>query len=333
MGDHDALFKRIFSVPSHAAGELRSVLPLEIVEAIDLSRLELLSGASISDGMDARQADLVFRAPLREISEDGQTEYAYIRVQLHVVMEHQSQPDMTMPLRGLEYSLGLWHQALRDDPGRKTLPPVITIVVHHGPGGWTAPRSVHEMVEGLDRFPGLAAYVPNLRILIDDLAYVGDTELLARPLLPVPKAAVWLLRDGRQVDALLAHVPAWKEVLQEVFIEAPDVGMVFLRYISRIVTDRPFEDVRRVIHDNVAAAEAPLRSIAEELMQKGRQEGRQEGATDALRHALRMLLEQRFGPLEPSLEARISAADVSELNGAMSRVMHASDASSVLLAH
>ena len=228
MGDHDALFKRIFAVPAHAAGELRSVLPPEVVEVIDLSRLELVSGESVSDHMQQRYADLLFRAPLREPGDDGQLIHLYVHVQLHVLAEHQSQPERLMPLRSVEYKLGLWRQLLREDPTRKTLPPVITLVVHHGPGGWTAPRSLHEMVEGLDRFPMLAPYVPDEQLLIDDLAFVDDAALRARPLLPVPKMAVWLLRDGRNVDALLAHIHAWKDVLTQVLREDPRTPLEIL---------------------------------------------------------------------------------------------------------
>ena len=333
MGEHDTLFRRVFSVPAHAADELRSVLPQALVEAVDLSRLELLSGAFVSDRMDARYADLVFRAPLVAPDEDGQEEFAYIHVQLHVVIEHQSLSDAHMPLRAHEYTLGLWRQMLREEPTRKTLPPIITLVVHHGPGGWRAPRTLHEMVDGLERAPALRPYVPNVELLIDDLSSVDDAALRARPLAAVPKVAVWLLRDGRQVEALLARIPVWKDLLQEVFTDDPAVGRAFVRYISVLSTERTFDEIRRAILEHVAAAEAPLASIAEQLKQEGRQEGRQEGALLTLRQVLRTQLEQRFGALGAAIEARIDTATHEELQRAVGRVMVASDAVSVFASH
>ncbi|MBK7155364.1 MAG: Rpn family recombination-promoting nuclease/putative transposase [Sandaracinaceae bacterium] len=68
MGDHDALFKRVFAVPENAAGMLRSLLPAELVAALDLSRLELLSGESITATLDEQRADLLFRAPLLSLT-------------------------------------------------------------------------------------------------------------------------------------------------------------------------------------------------------------------------------------------------------------------------
>ena len=135
MGDHDALFKRVFAIPENAAGMLRSVLPAELVAALDLSRLELLSGESITDKLDEQRADLLFRAPLRDPGEDGVEEYVYLP--LHLLVEHQSTPPPRMPLRALRYVLPVWQSALSEDPARKTLPPVVMLVVYHGPSGWT----------------------------------------------------------------------------------------------------------------------------------------------------------------------------------------------------
>ncbi|MBK8409998.1 MAG: Rpn family recombination-promoting nuclease/putative transposase [Sandaracinaceae bacterium] len=59
MGDHDAFFKRIFSNPEYAAGELASVLPPEFVAAIDLGKLVLMPGSFVDDAMKQRHTDLL----------------------------------------------------------------------------------------------------------------------------------------------------------------------------------------------------------------------------------------------------------------------------------
>ena len=59
MGDHDAFFKRIFSNPEYAAGELASVLPPELVAAIDLSKHVLMPGSFVDDAMKQRHTDLL----------------------------------------------------------------------------------------------------------------------------------------------------------------------------------------------------------------------------------------------------------------------------------
>ncbi len=99
MGDHDALFKGVFAIPENAAGMLRGVLSADLVAALDLSRLELLSGESITDNLDEQRADLLFRAPLRDLGDDGVEEYVYLPLRVddgHVAAARQ-------PSRGLAH--------------------------------------------------------------------------------------------------------------------------------------------------------------------------------------------------------------------------------------
>jgi predicted transposase/invertase (TIGR01784 family) len=189
MGDHDSLFKRAFSVPANAAGELRSVLPTELVAKIDLTSLEVVPASFVDAELSHRHADLLFTAAIA-----GQPSHRYF------LFEHQSEPDTLMPWRVLEYMQRIWSATLRDDPTRTTLRPIITIVVHHGAQGWTAPRRFHEIVEGLDASPELRTFVPDFELLIDDLASADDTELHSRPLAAFPKVTLWLLRDARSVE-------------------------------------------------------------------------------------------------------------------------------------
>jgi hypothetical protein len=76
-----------------------------------------------------------------------------------------------------------------------------------------------------------------------------------------------------------------------------------------------------------------LATIADELKQLGRQEGRQEGAVDALRTVLALQIEQRFGPLDPTVQALIVAADIDALQRALSRVAVVSDLGAVFPPH
>lgn len=43
---HDRPFRRIFSNPAHSVAELRALLPPELLDTVDLSRLEVVAGAS-----------------------------------------------------------------------------------------------------------------------------------------------------------------------------------------------------------------------------------------------------------------------------------------------
>jgi hypothetical protein len=91
-----------------------------------------------------------------------------------------------MAWRVLTYVQRIWDAVLRAEPKRASLPPVVTIVVHHGEGGWSAPRRLHDLVEGLRDHPELRRYVPDFEMLVDDLASADDEALKARPLPAFP---------------------------------------------------------------------------------------------------------------------------------------------------
>jgi len=210
MAEHDALFKRIFSVPENAAGELRSMLPPKLVAQLDLSQLELVEGSFVSRELRLRHTDLLFRVPLRR-PRNGRT-----HVYIYVVMEHQSTADPDMAFRMLEYMVRIWTKLRAGHPGRKKLPMIIPLVVHHGARAWSAPRTLHELVDGLFEHPELRHFVPDFERLIDDLAVATDEDLMARPLAPVAQLAAWLLRDGRDAAAILAHLEVWASRFAEV---------------------------------------------------------------------------------------------------------------------
>ena len=64
-----------------------------------------------------------------------------------------------------------------------------------------------------------------------------DVALLARPLAPFPKVTLWLLRDGRSVDAFLEHLVAWATELERLAPQGADSEdyITVLRYIWSVV--------------------------------------------------------------------------------------------------
>jgi hypothetical protein len=247
-----------------------------------------------------------------------------------------------MPYRVLTYQQRIWAAILRDEPHRKTLPPVISLVIHHGEGGWRAPRTLHQMIDGLDAAPALAPFVPELELLIDDLSAADDEALFARPLAPFPKVVLWLLRDGREIETLLEHLPAWGPELARLaaYASSEDI-LVVLRYIFRVAGEVPFESVWQHIIDVTPTLEQPMASAAEQLiqrgkqeglqegLQKGKQEGKQEGLQEGLRRTLARLLRSRFGHLDAGAEERIAAAAAETLERWLDRILTAESAEDV----
>jgi len=318
MGDHDTLFKRAFSVPRHAAGLIRALLPAALVARMDLSKLELVRASFVDPELRERHGDLVFRVPI-----DGKMAFIYFLV------EHQSEPHPLMAFRLLTYIQRLWAAILREDSKRKTLPLVVPIVIHHGRGGWNEARTLHELVEGLDEMPELRAMVPNFEMLIDDLVQVDDRGLLERPLEAFPKVALWVLRDARTIEALFESLSPWADEFRQLLApdrDPEDTGTI-LRYILRVAGDVSFEAIRQKFIEVIPEVEAAMASPAEQLIQEGEErglkKGRQEGRQEANRTMLARLLQLRFGALGPEDEARIAKGSPVDLEGWLERVITA----------
>ena len=309
VGDHDALFKRAFGVPQHAAAELRCVLPTSACERLDLDALALMPASFVDAELAHRHADLLFRVPIRD--RPGKAAYVY------VLLEHQSEPDHLMAWRVFGYLHRIWAAILREEPHRKSLPPIVTVVVHHGAGGWTAPRRFHELVEDIETLPELAPLIPDFELVIDDLGAIADEALRTRPIPPFPKLALWLLRDGRQLEAFFTHLAAWAEEIRELARRDPahEDRAVLARYILRVAGEIPSELLRQRIAKDAPEFEESMASAAEQLIEQGR--------TIALRETLERLLRTRFGDLDQGIEQRIATASPTDLDRWLERVITA----------
>ena len=133
---HDALFKLTFKEIENIAGELRSVLPPELLEQLDLDSLELLPSSFIDEELSSRHSDLLYKV-----------KFAGADAWLFVLFEHQSTADPMMPYRVLRYMVRIWDNWLAkpENKNAKTLPPIFPIVMHHGEAGWQAAVDLVEL--------------------------------------------------------------------------------------------------------------------------------------------------------------------------------------------
>ncbi len=320
MGDHDGLFKLGFGEAIHAAGELRSVLPPAILDAIALEELARVAGSFVDEDLAQRHTDLLFRAPRRDTGEP---------LYLYVLIEHQSEPDRWMPMRVLGYVLRIWETLLRDEVLRH-LPPIVPLVVHHGAGGWSAPRSLHDLVHGLDELPALRPFVPALHLIIDDLVTASDADLQARPLAPFQQLVLWFLRDVRRPERFVTGLHAWDSLVRA--LEAVDDSLLLtaLQYLREFAGPGPFEVFRRRIIDLAPSQENLMISAAQFDFDRGVEKGIEKGIEKGLRGTLATLLAQRFGPLDDETQAWIARAAAPRLERALARLLTAPTVTAVL---
>lgn len=283
MGEHDQLFKAAFRIPANAAGELASVLPKEVVDAIDLTSLELVQGDFVSRRLDERFSDALFRADFKT----GVSGFIWL------LLEHQSTPDRWMVLRVLEKVVRAWEEWRRETPEARALPPFICVVVHHGDDGWNVPTRLHELVEGLEAVPELRRFVPDFELVVDDLSRQSDEALQRRPLGLWPKLVLWALRDARDRARLLAHLGEWGRALQQLMAEAPDDVTIVLRYVFLVAGRDSFESLKQRLTEVAPSTESTMQTIAEALIEQGEARGEARGEVHGRATSVIAVLEAR----------------------------------------
>ncbi|MBO0853117.1 MAG: Rpn family recombination-promoting nuclease/putative transposase [Nocardia sp.] len=301
---HDSVFRLIMSSPSAATRELQSVLPEWLVTLIDWDAMELASSRYVLDDLRNRDGDVLFKAPMA--GRDGF---------IHLMLEHQSTPDKHMPLRALEYTIGIWNQHLTEHPHAEHYPLVVPVVVNSGPNTWRWNHST----ELWDRIGNdhsirqrLGDLVPRFRVVVDDLARVDFTELYARDLTPVVLLMLILHRIAYKNQHLDRDLGPHIKVLEAVE-ESPNGRhdlLALFTYISK-VSETSARDLARVVDQLGPLTKEAAMTTAEQLR------------ADERAHMLLRLLSLKFGQLPDATIQRVKAADADQFEVWTERVLTA----------
>jgi predicted transposase/invertase (TIGR01784 family) len=285
------------------------------IAQLDLGTLERVGSTYVSDDLDARANDIVWRARCGD-------RYVYISI------EFQSTVEQAMALRVFSYVILLYQELQREKkelPGRR-LPVVVPIVLYNGEDRWTAPEDLALL---LDESPeGTEQYRPQIRYLLIDESRYDDRELAASRNLV---ATLFRLEHGCRREQIKAVANALMQQLE-------DAGLVDLRRAFGVWLDRVFRvrlargrrgaktdeiwERASMLADRVDEWAAELR---EEGHQKGRQEGRQEGEATFLARLLR----KRFGEIPAAIHARLGAAPAAQIERWGERLFEARSLSEV----
>lgn len=222
---HDRLVRRTFGDLQHARGLLQSLVPPALAAHIEWPSLALVDGSFIDPQLAERQTDLLYSVRL-----DDRDVYLYL------LLEHQSSSDRWMPLRMLVYVTRVWDRHREQHPNIDKLPAIFPIVLHHSAQGWSAPTSLHDLLD-LDQAvrASLQPFVPEFQFHLVDLTRQDDHVLHG-----------WLTTDlGKLVALCLKHAPydaelettlrQWLDLLGRV-VRAPG-GVAGLNVIGRYLLE------------------------------------------------------------------------------------------------
>ena len=315
MGRHDLSYRLFFSHRRMIRDLLREIVGERWVERIDFESGELIDTTFISPQHENRESDVIWQF---QRLDGGEPVFVY------VLMEFQSRPDPSMPVRLMGYVSLFYQNLMKNQPaaGWKKLPLVIPVVVYNGWEPWNVARDLGAMIGDLD--PSAEVYRPQLRYLLVDESKYPREELTA---LANPVAELFRIEKSRD----------WGEVgesflrLQEAIPPGEDsLRRAFGTWLTKVILPRlgrPQEGSDVPALDK--GATMLLDSIdrwTRETREEGRQEGRQEGEARILLRLLRM----KFGSLAPEAEERVRSTDADRLLEWSDRVLTAERLEDVL---
>jgi predicted transposase YdaD len=319
VGQHDLSYRRFFDHRRMVQDLLRDIVGERWVELIDFDSGERVNASFVSDKHQNRESDVIWKF---RRTDGGQPVYVYI------LLEFQSRPDPSMPVRFMGYE-SLFYQAImagRPASAWKDLPLVIPVLVYNGWEPWNVPTDLGSMIGALDSSAEI--YRPQLRYrLIDEGAYPRE-ELM---MLNSPVADLFCIETSRNwsevrtsVRRLQRSVPPTEMTLRrdfEVWLER----VILPRFgLSREEAAGTFtlEELETMLAESIDRWNREIREGGRlegreegrlEGREEGRLEGREEGRQEGEARVVLRLLRLKFGPLEPAIEDLVHSADADRL--------------------
>ncbi len=274
---------------------LREIVGERWVELIDFDSGERVNASFVADEQERRESDVIWKFR-RKDGEDP--------VYVYILLEFQSRPDPSMPVRFMGYEYLFYQTLLAGQPAKawKTLPLVIPVLIYTGQGPWNVSTDLGSLIGKLD--PSAEIYRPQLRyLLVDEGAY--PREALAA--LKSPVADLFRIEKSRDwvevqssVHRLRRSIPPSEASLRRAFevwlvtVILPRLGLSLEKFSATL----SLEELETMLAESIDRWNREIR-----------EEGRQEGEARLLLRLLRL----KFGPLEPEIEERVASADTDRL--------------------
>jgi hypothetical protein len=274
---------------------LREIVGERWVERIDFDTGERVDASFVSPKHESRESDVIWKFRRKD---GGEPVYVYI------LLEFQSRPDPSMPVRLMGYESLFYQSLMASQPaaGWRKLPLVIPVVVYNGWEPWNVATDLGSLIGELD--PSAEIYRPQLRYrLVDEAAYPReDLAALNSPvadLFRIEKSRDWL-EVRSSVHRLRQSIPP---------TEAP-LRRAFETWLQKVILPRfglSQEDASATL--TLEELETMLAESIDRWNREIREEGRQEGEARLVLRLLRL----KFGPLEPDIEDQVRSADADRL--------------------
>jgi len=171
---HDEFCKDNLRDLERARKFLKLMFKPEIIDLLDLDKMELASESFLDEELKKLYADVLYRIPVKSDKQKGVD-----KIVVFVLIELKTESDKWTVFQQAKYIIRIWDEEFRkakDAPNfdQFRLPMVIPVIFHHGEQKFTASTELIDLVHVLK---GLEPYTLNVRSLLFDVMTLDEKDL------------------------------------------------------------------------------------------------------------------------------------------------------------
>ena len=251
---YDNAYKFLFSHKKIFLQFLQSFINFDFVKNLNESNLELIDKSFVSEEFISRESDIIYKISLAE------REFYIL-----FLLEFQSTPDKTFPVRIALYTLQLYDSIFRNSQ-KGLLPAIFPTVLYNGSNDWNIPVNISDLIEKtipIQYIPSIE-YFPLIEKDIHDDVLKQLHNLIA---------AVFYLEKRKKQEELQEAI---NEVLD--YIKTEDIFniRVFAVWLKRMFRQQVTNNEIKKI-DNYLGVKAMITTLAEAIEKKGIEKGIEKG--------------------------------------------------------
>jgi hypothetical protein len=283
---HDSTQRRLFGHVEILKMLVEGFVPAKIIAGLelDLDRAEQLKDTFVSEGLAAREADMLWKIP--QLHSDDAALY------ICILLEFQSSVDPVMPIRIMQYVSFIYENMARADGfklGPNTLPPVLPVVLYNGSARWGAAVQVRDLIASPAQ-SGLSPYLPTLRFLLIDEGRIPTARLNRINTILAQLFRLENISKPTHIKAQVEHIISQlKEQLPD------DLQQDIALFISELLKPHHINLPPHILladKENCTMLADAFAQLKKDAAEKGLKEGREEGQRELLGKQLAL----KFGP-------------------------------------
>lgn len=291
---HDKSYKDLLSSKDIFEGLIKSFVNKSWCKEINKEDLELVNKSFVLSDYEEMESDILYKAKI------GEEEVLF-----YILLEMQSTPDYSMPIRLYLYMAEIWREHLKgftkSEVKRKDfkLPAIIPIVLYNGEFLWTADKSFRKKISKEELF---GDNIVDFSYILLDVNRYDKEELME---LGNAASAIFLLDQYTEPFEFIERI---KEIALNFHNLTEDDKRRLSKWLRVTLSDgfkeniKDDEDILLTSREGfesmtanfVKAMEKTLLEKKVEGIEEGREEGREEGDTNRIKIGVRNMVENNM---------------------------------------